>query len=106
MSDRKKKALRALSTSSFGSIYLPLVAEYACSLVLGARAGCVCAGGFHSWSWARCAVFRLDGLYTEAFSDPSYIYCIGSRENYYDRFKVPAVQPLLQFPSTYSPQVV
>ena len=27
-----------------------------------------------------------------SFLDPSHIYCIGLRENYYGRFKVPAVR--------------
>ena len=49
---KKRQVLKALSTSSFGSTYLPLE--------LGARADYVCVSGFNTRSWARRAAFCLD----------------------------------------------
>ena len=66
---------------------------------VGTRVDCVCASTFHSRSWARRAVFRLDRVIWSmrrfvywSLSDPSHMYCIGLRENYYNRFKVPAIR--------------
>ena len=48
------QGLRNLSTSSPWETYLPLV--------LGGRADGMCTSGFHSRSWARRSVFRLDDI--------------------------------------------
>ena len=59
----------------------------------------VCASGFHSRLWARCAVCRPDRAVRSMYcflywslSDPSLICCTGLREDYYNRFKVPAMR--------------
>ena len=69
---------------------------------MGTFAACAC--GVCSWPGQGTRSFALDvllglgiGLSTEDISGPSHIYCIGLREHYYRRFKVPAMRLYASF---------